>query len=172
MKKEPNATAPRTTETVFHALLKTWGLIRQVQEPYFARFGITASQWGMLRVLHRAETNGETELSFKDLSERLMIQPPSVTIGVDRLERQKLVERHISKADLRMRMLRLTPEGRAMVEEVLKRHAERIKLLLAGLNEKDQETLHSLLNQLRAHLATLIATDSGGAAAPATTEKI
>lgn len=163
-KKKLTPPPPDTTEAVFHSLLKTWGLLRQAQEPYFAHFGITASQWGPLRVLHRSEANGEPGLPLKDLSERLMIQPPSVTGVVDRMERQGLVKRVASKSDLRVRLLSLTPQGRALVEEVLKCHAERIKLLLSGLSKDDQETMHTLLEQLKEHLTTLVSNQSEGTA--------
>jgi hypothetical protein len=43
------------------------GLLRQVMEPYFARFGISGSQWGILRALQGAEAKGEVSLRLTDL---------------------------------------------------------------------------------------------------------
>ena len=48
-------------------------------QPYFARFGITGSQWGILRTLHRAEREGLPSLRVTDLSDRLLVRPPSIT---------------------------------------------------------------------------------------------
>ena len=39
-------------------MVRTRGLLDRVMQPYFVRFGITASQWGVLRALHRAEAEG------------------------------------------------------------------------------------------------------------------
>lgn len=142
------------TEAVFRSFLRSWGLLRQAQEPYFARFGISASQWSILRVLQRAEAKGEAELPLKKVGERLLIQPPSVTGVVDRLERQGFVKRRPSKTDLRVRHLRLTRLGRALIAKVLEGHAQRIQSLFAGLQPEEQETMLGLLQRLEAHLRT------------------
>ena len=153
MKQSP--TTPVVAERVLHGLLRTWGLLRQAQEPYFTRFGISASQWGILRVLQRAELQGETDLPLKGLSERLLIQPPSVTGVVDRLERQGLVKRSPSTQDLRVRHLSLTARAHDLLTEVLRDHTQRIQSLFAPLGLEEQQTLLDLLKRLEAHLETL-----------------
>src|SRR6185295_12908685 len=90
---------PDPSERLWHSLLRTLGLVRQAMQPHFARFGISGPQWGVLRVLHRAEAHGEKGLRLSDLGGRLLIQPPSVTGAVDRLERMGLVERSASGND-------------------------------------------------------------------------
>ena len=160
LKVAPAGLGSAVTEGVFHALLRTWGLLRQAQDPYFARFGISASQWGILRVLQRAELKGETELPLKAVSERLLIQPPSVTGVVDRLERHGFVRRSLSSTDMRVRHLCLTPPGRELLARVLEGHAARIQSLFAPLLPGEQETILGLLQRLEAHLETLVSTAS------------
>lgn len=155
MKNKSEPPNPAVIEGVFRSLLSTWGLLRQVQEPYFARFGITASHWAILRVLHRAEGQGESGLPLKELGQRLLIQPPSVTAVVDRLERMALVKRNHSKEDLRVYRASLTPQGRALVEQVLVGHADRIKALFAVHEPEELETLLGLLKRLEAHLKSM-----------------
>jgi DNA-binding MarR family transcriptional regulator len=156
MKRKSDPFIPALTEAVFHSFLRSWGLLRQAQDPYFARLGISASQWGILRVLQRAELKGERELPLKAVSERLLIQPPSVTGVVDRLERQGFVKRRPAKTDLRVRHLSLTPRGRGLMANALTGHAERIQLLFAGLQPHEQDTMLSLLQRLEEHLRTLV----------------
>jgi MarR family transcriptional regulator, 2-MHQ and catechol-resistance regulon repressor len=151
-----NRVSPDVTETVFHGLLRTWGLLRQVQEPYFARFGISPSQWAILRVLQRAELKGETGLPLRELGSRLLIQPPSVTGVADRLERMGLVRRRPSKTDRRVRHLSLTAPGRELVATVLRGHPKQIQSLFAGLRQDEQETLRGLVDRLEQHLGTLL----------------
>src|SRR5438132_3267939 len=107
--------ATHPADTAFRELIRTFGLLEQVMNPYFARFGISGAQWGVLRNLHRAEMEGLPGLRLTDLSERLLIRPPSVTGVVDRLERGKLVERSGSPTDLRAKRVSLTPRGRQLV---------------------------------------------------------
>src|SRR5438270_5216932 len=92
--------AARPAEGAFRELIRVIGLVERVMQPYFARFGISGSQWGVLRQLHRAEEDGAPGLRLTDLSERLLIRPPSVTGVVDRLERAGLVVRDGSRTDL------------------------------------------------------------------------
>jgi len=156
MKRKPDRVIPAVTEAVFHSFLRSWGLLRQAQDPYFARLGISASQWGILRVLQRAELNGDRELPLKEVGERLLIQPPSVTGAVDRLEREGFVKRRPAKTDLRVRHLSLTPQGRDLMAKALTGHAERIQLLFAGLQPQEQDTMLRLLKRLEAHLRTVV----------------
>jgi DNA-binding MarR family transcriptional regulator len=149
--------SPAAPEGVLHALLRAAGLLRQAQDPYFARFGISASQWGILRVLQRAELGGETDLPLKTVSERLLVQPPSVTGVADRLERLGLVQRSPSAADLRVRHLRLTPSGRDLLARVLQGHAARLQSLVAPLQPAERQTMLALLRRLEDHWKRLAA---------------
>jgi len=164
MRRNVNARKPDATEAAWHTLLRLFGLVRQVMEPYFARFGISGPQWGVLRVLQRAESNGEAELRLRDVGQRLLIQPPSVTGVVDRLERRGLVQRSHSKADLRARCLSLTPAGSDMISKVLVGHATQIRLPFAGLNPQELERLLALLTRLETNLRVLAGRPSGVAA--------
>src|SRR5437762_6692539 len=128
----------RVNEAAFRALIRTTGLLGRAMHPYFTRFGISGSQWGVLRALHRGESEGIAGLRLRDLSDRLLIRPPSVTGVVDRLQRQGLVTRGASADDLRAKQVSLTPAGRRLVERVLTKHAEQMARVVAGLNVRQQ----------------------------------
>jgi DNA-binding MarR family transcriptional regulator len=136
----------------FRELLRTYGLIERVMQPYFSRYGISGSQWGVLRNLHRAEQEGVTGLRISALGERLIIRPPSVSGVVDRLERAGLVSRASDPSDQRARFVRLTAAGRLLVARVLEAHARQIEAVLGGLKESEQARLQRLLARLGEHL--------------------
>src|SRR5262245_56412714 len=115
------------TVRVFRQLLRTFGMVERIMQPYFARFGITGSQWGVLRNLLRAHDEGLSGLRISDLSEKLLIQPPSVTGVVDRLERAGLVERKQDPDDLRATLVGLTRSGCQLVKNVLVGHERKIE---------------------------------------------
>jgi DNA-binding MarR family transcriptional regulator len=150
------STAERPVEPAFRTLLRACGLIGRIMQPYFARFGISGSQWGILRTLHRAEEEGAGSLRLRDLGERLLIRPASVTGAVGRLERQGLVASDVSAADLRAKHVHLTAAGRAVVGEVLKNHADQVRRVMGGLSDEEQRELQRLLGRLTEHLETMV----------------
>ena len=149
-------------ETAFRALIRTFGLLERIMQPYFARFGISGAQFGVMRTLQRAEQEGLPGLGVTDLSERLWIRPPSVTGVVDRLVRDGLVTREALPADRRVKQIRLTPKGKQRVGQVLEVHSRQIEKILAGLTLEDQSELQRLLGLLGQHLE-LLADNAQGA---------
>jgi DNA-binding MarR family transcriptional regulator len=154
----------RPAEDAVRELIRTLGLLERVMQPYFARHGISGSQWGVLRALHRAEGEGLQGLRQTDLSDRLLIRPPSVTGALDRLERGGLVERGGSATDMRAKHVTLSLKGRQLVERVLRGHQAQIEAVMGGLKKNEQADLQRLLSQLRKHLELFL---TGGLTADA-----
>ncbi len=142
-------------DPAFRSLIRTLGLLKRVMEPYFARHGISLAQWGVLRALTRAEDEGLDGVRLTDLSERLLVRPPSVTGVIDRLQRMKLVEREASTSDHRSKLVRLTASGRQRVARVRQGHGARVKRVLEALTPAEQRQLRRLLDRLADHLELL-----------------
>src|SRR5688572_17243456 len=70
----PTALAAQTgAEPAFLALVRTFGLLRRVMEPYFGGFGLSGAQWGVLRTLHRETVESDAKsLRLTDLGDRLL----------------------------------------------------------------------------------------------------
>jgi DNA-binding MarR family transcriptional regulator len=92
-----------------------------------------------------------------DLSDRLLIRPPSVTGVVDRLERAGLVVRDGSPFDMRAKQVALTAKGRELVERILAVHGQQIDALLGVLSPGEQTEFHRLLSLLEQHLEAIVA---------------
>jgi len=135
--------------------VRAYGLLERVMHPYFQEFGVTPSQWGMLRTLWRAEQGGEPGLRLTDLSERLLVRPPSVTATVARLRRASLLRRERVAGDGRAWLIQLTPKGRRLVQRVLHGHEQQLQLLLEGLSARQQEEMLRIMRQWSEHLQRL-----------------
>ncbi len=144
--------AEMPAEAGFRALIRVTGLLDRVMQPYFGRFGISRSQWGVLRILQRAERSGAPHLRLVDLGERLIVRPPSVTGLISRLERLGYVVRISSTDDLRGREVSLTAAGRDLIARVLQKHGTQIAAVMGALDTQEQEQLLRLLDRLGAHL--------------------
>jgi MarR family 2-MHQ and catechol resistance regulon transcriptional repressor len=124
-------------------------------QPFFLSFGISGAQWGVLRTLGRLEASGKSEVRLGELSEELLVQPPSLTSVVDRLERMGLLRRSRGRDDQRVRQISLTPKGNALLRRVSKAHALRLARALSGLSPDEQAALIALLHKLTDHLREL-----------------
>jgi DNA-binding MarR family transcriptional regulator len=150
--------AAPTRVRVFRKLIHAIGLLERVMQPYFAQFGISGAQWGVLRNLYRAEKDGEPGLRLTDLSRRMLIRPPSVTGIADRLEKMRLIVRQASDTDARAKRVALTEEGRRLVERVLTVHDGQMIKVIGGLSSREQEEMERLLDRLGSHLEGLAET--------------
>jgi DNA-binding MarR family transcriptional regulator len=146
---------PSVSQSVFRSMLRNFGLMRRTMEPFFAAHGISGAQWGVLAMLHMAARDGAAALRQTDISERLIIRPPSVTTVIDRLERMGLVKRQASAEDSRAKEVRLTAAGQELVERVLAKHGEKIREVLGGLSQEEQMDLKRLLDRFSEHLEAL-----------------
>ncbi len=139
-------------EETFRSLVRAVGLMHRLMQPYFGRFGISGSQWGVLRTLYRAEQEGIAGLHLIELGDRLLVRPPSVTGLVDRLQRLGLVVRATAASDLRCKEVRLTTSGRELVARMLEGHPAQIANIMGGLDDSDLHRLNKLLAKMSEHM--------------------
>ncbi|MFI5381890.1 MAG: MarR family winged helix-turn-helix transcriptional regulator [Tepidisphaerales bacterium] len=143
------------SEGAMRALVKAFGLLKHVMEPYFANYGLTGAQWGILRVLGRAEQEGLLALRLSDLGKRLLVRPPSVTGLVGRMQRAGWVELTASAQDQRVKNVSLTPAGRRMLERVMAGHGAQIESMLKPLSHAQRRQLQGLLEQVAGRMEEL-----------------
>jgi DNA-binding MarR family transcriptional regulator len=100
-------------------------------------------------LIHVARAHGQPQLR---LAQTLRIAPSRVVTLVDELERRGLLRRRTDRADRRVRTLRLTAQGRAMVRTLAKITDAHEAWLLTGLNDAERELLLTLLKRVAAGL--------------------
>jgi DNA-binding MarR family transcriptional regulator len=111
----------------------------------FARFGIENWMYDVLATLRRS---GEPyELTAGELVRQAMVTTGAITNRIDRLEARGFVER-AGAADRRKVIVRLTPAGLELVDEVVLAHAETERDLLSTLSARQQQELATMLRTL------------------------
>jgi DNA-binding MarR family transcriptional regulator len=108
--------------------------------------GLARSSWDVLASLRRA--GPPYELSPTELYQALMRSSGAMTNRLHRLERAGLIQRRPDPGDGRGRLVRLTPAGRKLVDEIAPLHLENEERLLASLTEEERGTLENLLRRL------------------------
>ncbi|UZF93035.1 MarR family winged helix-turn-helix transcriptional regulator [Bosea sp. NBC_00550] len=103
---------PLRREFMFQ-LVETSRLLRTYVDQRARQHGTTRAQWGVMARLRRQEG-----LNQAALAEQMDLQPISLARLLDRLQGQNLIERREDPADRRAYRLYLTPEGRALVDDL------------------------------------------------------
>lgn len=86
-----------------------------------------------------------------------------MTAAVDRLEKKSLIIRTAARNDRRAKLLKLTPEGKRVVENAFSRHAAELESAMTVLNQSEKQELHGLLKKLGLYVArTLGESDHAG----------
>jgi DNA-binding MarR family transcriptional regulator len=104
-----------------------------------ADFDLAPMQVHALRIL-------ESDMPMSALAGQLFCDASNVTGIVDRLESRELIERHPSPADRRVKLLRLTPAGVRLRDEVMARMMEAPEAL-KRLSREEQRQLRDLLRR-------------------------
>ncbi|MGH3385013.1 MAG: MarR family winged helix-turn-helix transcriptional regulator [Nocardioidaceae bacterium] len=112
----------------------------------FAEQGLEAWEFDVLTALRRA--GDPYQLSPGRLLRETLVTSGTMTNRVDRLAARGLVRRLPDPHDRRGVIVELTAEGRAQVDAALNALLEHERSLLAGLGERDQRRLATLLRVL------------------------
>ncbi|SDQ05740.1 MarR family winged helix-turn-helix transcriptional regulator [Microbacterium sp. cf332] len=112
----------------------------------FARHGIDAATFDVLATLVRQ--GSPHELTPAELAADAMITSSAVAQRLNRLEALGYVTRHPDPADGRGKIVRLTTEGRGIVERVLPDHLATEHAVLATLTDPERDQLATLLARL------------------------
>ena len=128
--------------TVIGRVSRLAKLVDRVLAENFARHGIEAWMYDVLATLRRG--GAPYELTAGDLVRQTMVTTGAITNRIDRLEQRGYVER-AGAADRRKVIVRLTPAGRALVDDVVGSHMATEREILAPLSERQQRDLAHLL---------------------------
>lgn len=142
---EPGRAKAEADFSILGAVLEAGDVIAKYMAAYLNEFGLTASKFNTLQVLHEEPRRTVTQ---NDLSTKLTVTGASITGVLDRLERDNLVARESHPTDRRANLVRLTDEGETLVQNASDLHAIRTQELISVLTDEEKRTLLELLGKL------------------------
>ncbi|HQJ09543.1 MAG TPA: MarR family transcriptional regulator [Deltaproteobacteria bacterium] len=148
------------TELALRAMMRSLRFVRQIMEPFFEELKISLSQWVMMRVVLDRENETGKPVRLIDLCTLLMIRQPTLTAMINKLVLLGLVERVSAEDDRRARYVRLSQEGRSLIDKAVEVHRVNISALFNVWSDKDKENALELFTRLENHLMKYIASDS------------
>ncbi len=84
---------------------------------------------------------------IQEISMNLNLTPPTISVGVSKLENHGLVKRQIDPGDKRSVQLYLTTEGLAYFDQFKTARLNKLSLLTKSLSTEDQEIFVNLLER-------------------------
>lgn len=124
-------------EVVIHSI-RVGAAIMSHLNLFFEQFGVTPTQFNLLRIVYVRDENGEG-VPAGTIGPRLLARIPDVSRMIDRLEKQGLLERVRGEGDRRVVRVRLTESGMDLVEKVHNPLIQHNVKLLSHLRAKDEE---------------------------------
>lgn len=107
------------------------------------RHGLTQPQFGVLEMLGHLG-----RLTTGDIARRMLVTGGCVTVILDNLEKEGLVERIRSSEDRRVVTIQMTSKGESTFKSIFRQHAGRVAELASVLSEEEQIQLSTLLRKL------------------------
>lgn len=83
----------------------------------------------------------------QDIADGLNLTPPTVSVGVRRLEEAGLLKRKPNPQDKRAVQFFLTAKGQSLQKQSQNFRRQKLELILSGLTQQEQETLLELLGK-------------------------
>ena len=113
--KYPKPFAPSLEAKLFVALLRLCDRLAQDADLLIKSFGLTGTQYNVLRILRGAGPDG---LPCKGIGDRMISRDPDMTRLLDRMEKRQLITRERQSEDRRVIKTRITPAGLEILKKL------------------------------------------------------
>src|SRR3982074_2906249 len=136
---------------VWLVLMKAFhALIRHAQES-IERTKLGDSDFRVLEaLLHKGP------LPVNTIGPKVWLTPGSISVAVDRLVEKGLVSRDESAEDRRVRIVALTPRGKALIDSAFRKHSGQMKRVFSELSPEELRGLETALKKVGKRAAALM----------------
>ena len=134
-----------TPVSVIARLARTRSHIDAELDRLFSAHGLRAPSFAVLVTLARLADEG---VSQRRLMEELGLTSGTMSVRIDRLEAQGLVNRRVDPSSARNTLISLTDRGRELLETVVPAHLRNERRLLSALSPAELDALAGLLRKL------------------------
>lgn len=141
-----------TAVVTFLHLLRTATDLSDALDACLQQHALLQGRWWVLILLMR-EVDGTAAPSA--LADKAGVSRATMTGLLDGLERDGLVERILDKDDRRRVAIRLTAAGQTKLDEVMPDYYQRVRRLMAPLDETDRKQFIKLLDRIQAGISEL-----------------
>lgn len=121
----------------FYEKLSSW------EESVVQDSGLTTAQ------AHTIEIVGhEGSIKMKDLAEKIGVTTGTLTVGIDRLEKKKLLQRKPHETDRRSFLIELTNKGDVYFKQHHNFHIKMTQEIVSGLTQEEQLAFTNIIEKV------------------------
>jgi MarR family 2-MHQ and catechol resistance regulon transcriptional repressor len=137
----------KTETNTYRLLNRTSEAVGTMSRKVLAPFGLNCNEYAILEILY--EENGQ---SIYQIGEEVMVASSTMTYLVDKLEKNNYIRREASPEDRRSFIVRLTEDGKELVEEILPEHEAKMTEIFSCFTEEETENIMHLLGKVQKNL--------------------
>ena len=137
-------------QELYLSLLRTTSELSHAVDQFFRPFGITSSQYNVLRILRGAGADG---LCRNEISERMVTATPDMSRLLDRMDKAGWVTRERAEDDRRQVSTYITKSGMELLAKLETPTNDFVMRLFAGAAVSDLKTVLKVNDRIRTKLS-------------------
>ena len=106
-------------------------------------YPINATEFSVMEFLY-----SKGEKSIQEIRDRILLASGSATYVVDNLERKEYVRRIVNQNDRRVTYIKLTREGKDLINDIFPTHKKNTKKIFNDLTNEELITLKEILKKI------------------------
>ncbi|MEI8010961.1 MAG: MarR family transcriptional regulator [Candidatus Omnitrophota bacterium] len=131
-------------EEAFYGLVLVYTVLFSKVSKYLDTFDLTPAKMNVLMIIKHQ--GGEEGLSQCDIGKRLMVTASNMTRLLDKLEREKLIERSARAGDKRVKVIRVSPRGSRILDDAWPGYTKTVESLMSKISPSDQKVLAGMMH--------------------------
>ncbi|WP_313129791.1 MarR family winged helix-turn-helix transcriptional regulator [Anaerocolumna sp.] len=109
----------------------------------FKEGGLTTAQFAVLEALYHKGT-----LTIQEIINSILSTGGNMTVVINNLEKEKLIERHVNPEDKRSSLIEITDKGKKIIQEIFPNHLQSLKEEFEVLTKEEKQELITILKKL------------------------
>lgn len=109
----------------------------------FKEGGLTTAQFAVLEALYHKGT-----LTIQEIIKSILSTGGNMTVVINNLEKEELIERHANPEDKRSSLIEITQKGKKIIEEIFPNHLQSLKEEFKVLTIEEKQDLITILKKL------------------------
>ena len=127
------------------AIVRAAELFKKESSAIFIKYGLTFSQYNILRVLDKSE-NGQNNIT--NIRSIMLVSGSRITGLAKRLEKKGLLIRKSDTNDERIKILEITPKGSQTLKDIFQEKEEHLKKYLLKYSDDEKKEFFEVIKSI------------------------